>query len=94
MIVHITEQFHDHEEKNYFIDSEKLDKDSPIDEMILQAIKKKAYFQDIHIYVDEYRDKNPDSMFWEEPEISVSPMRKKKGITPDKHVKVTIDFDC
>lgn len=92
MIVQILENYHDYGQQKYMIDSDTLG-DNPIDKMVKQALKKKAFHQEVFIDVNKFRKDEPNNGFWQEPELSCKSVRGKE-LTPEKSVHLTIDFDC
>lgn len=92
MIILVNEQFHDYEKKKYYIDTDSLDQENPVDLLIMKACKNKSFSQDVFINVDEKRSLGKDSAFWEDPQ----PTRKKiqKPDKADKVIDLTIYFDC
>lgn len=96
MIVQIIEHFHDHEVETYFVDTDQLDTENPIDAMVLKKAKNKAFNQEVHINVRERQEQEPESSFWAAPaeEGYCRRLRKKRGIVPEKVIRLVLDFDC
>lgn len=94
MIILIREKFHDHEENEWYADTDKLDANNPIDILIKKACAKKGFSQDVYIDADQYRDKYPDNPFWEEPTTSDCGVKVSKSTKPEKVINLTIYFDC
>jgi len=91
MIISVTEQFHDHEPKQYFLDTDKMDKANYVESLILKASKKKSKTLNVNI----------DASNWEENPLfadtvpgvnNKSKIKKPKQI--DKALYLVIDFDC
>jgi hypothetical protein len=76
------EYFHDNnppsEPRLYFIDSDLLQKDNPIDVMIMKKLDKKAFTQKIYVLADEYEESDPE--FWDDPGKAI----KKGDLIPEK----------
>ena len=68
MFVTVTEQFHDHEEREYYLDTSKLDESKFVDSEIIKACKKKSSMVKVHINATDWET---DARFnGEEPIVS------------------------
>ena len=95
MIVQVHEKFHDYEEQSYYIDTDKLKDDNPVDVLVKEAVGKKAFAQTVHVDVTEKRETEPDEESWEEPGLSGEAKTKlPKATKPEKVVKLSLYFDC
>lgn len=93
MIIQVNEQFHDHEEQTYFVETDGLKPESNlVDALVLKACKKNAFNQKVFINVDEKRDE--DEVMWAEPHLTNAKVKLPAGSKPEKVVKLTLFFDC
>jgi len=98
MIVHITEQFHDYGLQRYYVEtndlSSELDPPNPIEKLVLDACKKKAFCHEIIVDVDEKRSSYPNNGFWEDPAgaISTFKMAIDDSTIPEKAIYLRICF--
>jgi len=99
MFVLIQEFYDDYEPCKYYVDITKLDvKNSILDKMLADVVKKKSFTQEICIDVFEMRKKYPDSPDFVEGEhpgftAAACKNRLPKGQTVKKHVDFYIRFD-
>jgi len=92
MILQVNEQFHDYEERRFFVNSDDLDEKNPVEAMMLKASKDVDFNQDVFINVDEMRENSDDPDFWEDPVFNRG--NENHSGRPDKLVKLTLFFDC
>jgi hypothetical protein len=91
MILAVTEQYHDYSPEKYYIDTEKLNKNSYIEKMILQECKKKAKIIDVHIDASNW-ESEPEKFGGDEPGVHADARTKKPKLI-DKVLNLTIDFE-
>lgn len=93
MILAVTEQYHDYQPQNYFLDSSKLDPKNAVDLRILDRIKSNKLIVKVHI--DATNWETDPSFNGEEPCVSEAAKVKRKDVSKiDKTVNLSIYFDC
>jgi hypothetical protein len=91
MILAVTEYYHDYSPIKYFIDTDKLDKNSYIEKMILQECKKKAKIIDVDIEAYNW-ESEPEKFGDDEPGVhEKAKVKKPKSI--DKSLNLRILFE-
>lgn len=91
MILAVTEHFHDYSPTKYFIDTEKLDKNSYVEKMILQECKKKAKIIDVHIDASNW-ESEPEKFGEDEPSVHAKARTRNPKLI-DKALNLTIYFE-
>jgi hypothetical protein len=89
MIVAVATQFHDHERRFEYVDTDKLDPDNYVDSELLKAIQAN---KDCWIDASDWED-HPDKFPDDDIGVSGQALIEK----PDKFdhsMMLTIDFDC
>jgi len=96
MIVHVTERYHDYQAQRYYVDTDDLDSDNPIDKLVLEACEKEGFNQEVYIDVFEKQEAEPHIGFWEDPAADgyLKRIPTKKSTVPEKTVELTIHFNC
>ncbi len=89
MVISVVEQFDDHEIKQYFIDSKKLNPDNYVDKLILKKINNKSI--NLRIDVEAYNWEEDEKFDGEIPEVSGRAICK--AFKPDKVLYLKIDFE-
>jgi hypothetical protein len=93
MIVHITEQFHDYQPQRYYVNTDDLDAENPIDKLVLDACNKDDFCNEVFVNVEEKRNSEPDNEFWEDPAGEYLLRTAVDGSTvPAKAVYIQISF--
>lgn len=94
MIVHITEKFHDYGLQRYYVNTDDLDVENPIDKLVLDACKKDDFCNEVFVDVDEKRNAEPDNEFWGDPAGEYLLRAAVDGSTvPTKAVYIQIRFE-
>ena len=91
MILAITEQFHDHEPSQYFVDTNKLSIGNYVEALILKESKKKSKALNLRIEATEW-ESNP-KFSGNSPGVSKK-AKVKRPDAIDKSLFLTIYFDC
>ena len=93
MIVHITELFHDYGPQRYYVNTDDLDVENPIDQLVLDACKKDYFCNEVFVNVENKSLAEPDNGFWEDPAGEYLLRTAVDGSTvPEKAVYIEISF--
>lgn len=91
MFVLIHEFFHCYKPSKYYVDSNKLDiKNSILDALLMKALKKKSFTQELEINVEHMREVYPEDYDWFHPRFTEAACKKK--LPKDQIVEKHVDF--
>jgi len=90
MIVQIVEQLYNYCPSTYFVETDKLDSDNPIDKRVLESCEKEDFNPIIFIDIDKERENDPENEFWEDP---MTLTRHLKAVFFERKIEDSIEVE-